>query len=46
MKNRADAVAVTLLISASNAADTVTDFMLKLDGHGCDILIQKDNLIR
>ena len=34
MKNRADAVAVTLLISAGNAADTVAVSLLKLDGHG------------
>ena len=34
MKNRADAVAVTLLTSAGNAADTVAVSLLKLDGHG------------
>ena len=45
MKNRADAVAVTLLISAGNSADTVAAFLLKLDGHGCDFLIKKAHLI-
>ena len=45
MKNRADAVAVTLLISAGNAADTVAVSLLKLDGHGCDFLIKKAHLI-
>ena len=34
MKNRADAVAVTLLISAGNAADAVAASLLKLDGRG------------
>ena len=45
MKNRADAVAVTLLISAGNAADTVAVSLLKLDGRGCDFLIKKAHLI-
>ena len=45
MKNRADAVEVTLLISAGNAADTVAAFLLKLDGHGCGFLIKKAHLI-
>ena len=45
MKNRTDAVAVTLLISAGNAADAVAAFLLKLDGHGCDFLIKKAHLI-
>ena len=34
MKNRADAVAVTLLTSAGYAADTVAVSLLKLDGRG------------
>ena len=45
MKNRADAVAVTLLTSAGNAADTVAVFLLKLDGHGGGFLIKKAHLI-
>ena len=45
MKNRADAVAVTLLISAGNAADAVAASLLKLDGRGCDFLIKKAHLI-
>ena len=45
MKNRADAVAVTLLTSAGNAADTVAASLLKLDGRGCDFLIKKAHLI-
>ena len=45
MKNRADAVEVTLLVSAGNAADTVAVSLLKLDGHGCDFLIKKAHLI-
>ena len=45
MKNRADAVAVTLLTSAGNAADTVAVSLLKLDGQGCDFLIKKAHLI-
>ena len=45
MKNRADAVAVTFLISAGNAVDTVAVSLLKLDGRGCDFLIKKAHLI-
>ena len=45
MKNRADAVAVTLLISAGNAADTVAASLLKLYGHGGGVLIKKAHLI-
>ena len=45
MKNRADAVAVTLLISAGNAADEVAASLLKLDGHGGGFHIKKAHLI-